>query len=109
MAQALVVRIHAVPPTGARHLGPSPWLPPLPACLEPVTASYVSIHSPICPRIQAYATEFDDDIKDLQRTDLTPRQRLAAQVRAARRGAALAACLVPVSGECCAACTDRPH
>ncbi|PSC76514.1 U3 small nucleolar ribonucleo MPP10 [Micractinium conductrix] len=32
-------------------------------------------------KFQAYATEFDDDIKDLQRTDLTPRQRLAAQLR----------------------------
>lgn len=32
-------------------------------------------------KIQAYATEFDDDIKDLQRRDLTPQQRLAAQLR----------------------------
>ncbi|KAL4859859.1 Nucleolar GTP-binding protein 1 [Chlorella vulgaris] len=32
-------------------------------------------------RLQAYASEYDDDVKDLQRRDLTPKQRLAAQLR----------------------------
>ncbi|KAL4445791.1 hypothetical protein ABPG77_008990 [Micractinium sp. CCAP 211/92] len=32
-------------------------------------------------RFQAYASEYDDDVKDLQRRDLTPQQRLAAQLR----------------------------
>ena len=37
--------------------------------------------------MQAYSSEFDEDIKDLQRADLAPRQRLAAQVWAGRVGA----------------------
>ncbi|PRW58899.1 rubisco small subunit N-methyltransferase [Chlorella sorokiniana] len=32
-------------------------------------------------RLHAYASEYDDDVKDLQRRDLTPQQRLAAQLR----------------------------
>lgn len=34
-----------------------------------------------CCRFQGYASEYDDDVKDLQRRDLTPQQRLAAQAR----------------------------
>ena len=36
-------------------------------------------------RLQAYANEYEDDVKDLQQRDLTPQQRLAAQVRSLPR------------------------
>lgn len=52
-------------------LAPAPPLVPIPSC-PPV-------------RFQAYASEYDDDVKDLQRRDLTPQQRLAAQVRRTQR------------------------
>lgn len=54
-------------PSGDQH---NPSFPPLRAC-----------------RLQAYASEYDDDVKDLQRRDLTPQQRLAAQVGSPLGGA----------------------
>ena len=57
---------------------------PLPKALTP--PPHPPTHAALwCCRMQAYASEFDDDIKDLQRADLAPRQRLAAQVRVGGR------------------------
>jgi protein-histidine N-methyltransferase len=36
-------------------------------------------------RLQAYASEYEEDIKDLQGLDLSSRQRLAAQLRLAEK------------------------
>lgn len=45
-----------------------------------------SFPPPTACRLQAYASEYDDDVKDLQRRDLTPQQRLAAQVNSTQGG-----------------------
>lgn len=65
-------------PSGDQH---NPSFPPLHAC-----------------RLQAYASEYDDDVKDLQRRDLTPQQRLAAQV-----GSPLGGAYQTARHACCAA------
>jgi hypothetical protein len=55
---------------------------------------FVLLHA-LCCRLQAYASEYDDDVKDLQRRDLTPKQRLAAQVIQQQGNIVRAACRHP--------------
>lgn len=65
-------QVHRIPAAHWLLMPPHP-----PVLLHPTT----SLSSSVPCRLQGYAGEYDDDIKDLQRRDLTPQQRMAAQVR----------------------------